>query len=891
MTVFFLDPTVTAGSDFPYDASSGARTLTTHATVTSIGANSKFGYGAVSFNLPGANVSSIISVADAADWLFTGQFTVEAWIYLQATSGGSVNQVIAASGASSTSVSWAFSVSTDQTALQFQYSTNGTTWTLLSGTKAFALNTWYHVAVDRDAGGVIRLYCDGVMLASVTMATALFDSTVTLGIGNYGGGGSNGRFPGLIEELRITNGTARYASNAGYTVPTSEFPTNSTDDPAWDNVKLLLRGPGGTTVKGRFRSFAALTTLRCAAGDQVRLAATPAAVASGSATWTNNSRFVTLDAARTANIDLCEAVWTNASANITMGVNLNNRKHGTACLSLQVAGAFTTGKIAYKTLGSTLDLSSYQQVSLWVRSSLTPVLNSGELRLCSDTTGDVPVHVIPLVENVFTSSIWRVVVKDFGANLASNIKSISVYAQADPGTTTFLLDNIIACKASSSPDALTHLSLIGKNTGAEPEWYPINSIDGTTLELGSYAEGSGNATPRPYFGTTETVSLYRLQPLDSVNGYASPAFYATPRALPVSGTDGNPILISGGWNSTYTTQTGVTWLSGANAAAAFIDVSNRSWITFARIGAAHFSSQPITWSASSQGLRVQLEGVAGCTAAMANAYGAALYLDLGNIVGANNGLAGSANGVDATVVVRRITGCTAAGVIPTVGNGAWVRYYIDQIDSSPYAVQPSSFSGRAIFYNTRLANSSASDVLFSGGTMLFINPLMQSATGVLYNSPSLGDSIRCQNFNRDATDQRSYFQWGTVQTDTSVRHAATGMAWKMSITSVTNINSSRPALLPLMRRKLAAGMPVSVSCWVRRDNTGMACGIKVFAGSLAGIGSPGVDVSAAMTAAANTWELLSLSLTPTEDGVVEVFGWGWTSATTYSCWFDDLSVT
>lgn len=896
MTVFIIDPTVTANSDFPFDASSAAKTLTVQTTVTSVGDSPKFGYGSIAFGLPGASTSASITVPDSADWLFSGQFTVEAWIYLTATSGGTTQQAIAAQGnaTGSANSSWMLSLNTTQTALQFQYSTSGSSYTMLSGAKTFALNTWYHVAVDRDASGVIRIYCDTVMLNSVTMESALFDSSVALYVGNQSS--ASGRFPGMIEELRITTGVARYASNAGYTLPAAEFPSNGTDDPSWSSVKLLLRGPGGRTVKGAFRSFSALTALRCSAGDEARLAATPGPVQMGTAAWSNGSRFLTMDTARTLNIDTCDALWTAVSTNITQSLNTSVRKHNTGCVQMAVATAFTTGKVAYKTLSSTLDLSGWQQVSFWFRASASPPVGALELRLCSDTLGDVPVHTIPLTEFAITANIWRAIVKDFGAPLSNAIASISVYANSDPGTPTLYFDNIIACKAPSSTDAITHLSLVGKNTAGEPEWYPLQSIDGTTVELGNWAEstvGTAASTPRSYTGATETVALYRLQPLDAVNGYTNLPFGSPSRVMASSGTDGTLIVISGGWDASYATQTGTTWISGAHAGSSFIDLTNRNYVGLSKFGLAHFSSSSgaILGSAGSTGLRVQLAGVAGCNVTMASGYTASIYIDAGNIVHCLNGFNMSTASGESTIIARRVTGSLASGMANAASNGAVSRLYIDQIDNCQTNGFSPSGGGRQVLYNTKFANNVTSDVSFANGSdLLLISPLMLSTNKVVYSTPGYGDTLRVQNYNRDATDHRTYFQWGSVTSDSVTRHAATGLAWKMAITVVTYVTSSRPPTLPLLRRRVLAGVSTTVSCWVRRDNIGMNCGIKVFGGSLAGIGSAGVDVSAAMTAAADTWQQVSITFTPTEDGVVQVFGWAWTTATTYSCWFDDLTV-
>ena len=102
-----------------------------------------------------------------------------------------------------------------------------------------------------------------------------------------------------------------------------------------------------------------------------------------------------------------------------------------------------------------------------------------------------------------------------GSALGSSIQSVALYAIADPGTPTILLDNIIACKASSSADALSLTSLISKNSaasGGDEGWYPIQSINGTTVLLDNGPAINANAG-RGYYGTTETVATYKREVL------------------------------------------------------------------------------------------------------------------------------------------------------------------------------------------------------------------------------------------------------------------------------------------------------------------------------------------------------------------------------------------
>lgn len=371
--------------------------------------------------------------------------------------------------------------------------------------------------------------------------------------------------------------------------------------------------------------------------DTIRVIASPDPTLVGNATWTNDSRTVTLAAAKTLEITDCETAWT-ASANVTATAPTTQPKVGTRHASIAIAGAFTTGKLAYFPIGSTLDLSTYQQVSFWVASAS---LNTGvlSLRLCSDTTGDVTVDTIA-IPATSTSSNWHSAVVDKAAALGSAIQSIALYADTDPGAVTVLLDNIVACKASASADAITHNTIIGKehnlpwvastvytsnairkptpsnrngycykvtaggggsSGGTEPTWprvigstvtdgaltwtcleveqtwYAIAGLQGTTLLLDG-GVASISTTDVAYAGVTESVATYKRDCLLPTLGTA---FSATSvlGGVNTSGTDINGVItLSGGWDLTnMNTLNGETWMNLRNGCGSAFSSANFSF--------------------------------------------------------------------------------------------------------------------------------------------------------------------------------------------------------------------------------------------------------------------------------------------------------------------------
>jgi hypothetical protein len=184
-------------------------------------AQAKFGTGALFLDGSG----DFISFADSADWTFGGtdEFTVEAWIRRPSIANMTV---ISHTHLSFDKRSWLYNVAT--TGSFTQHSTTGGAGSLVTTSATggpTVADTWYHVAFDCDASRKLRIYTDGVMLGSRTSFPALHNTDSNLIIGATGEGVTGvDHFHGWMNEIRITKGVARYASDSGYTPPTGPFP-------------------------------------------------------------------------------------------------------------------------------------------------------------------------------------------------------------------------------------------------------------------------------------------------------------------------------------------------------------------------------------------------------------------------------------------------------------------------------------------------------------------------------------------------------------------------------------------------------------------------------------------------------------------------------------------
>ena len=168
----------------------------------------QFKYGAAAILLNGS--SDYLSYPDSTDFEFgAGQYTVECFAYFTSVADGCFFGKRDSAGAG-----WRFGRFSG--ALQFVGGTIGISWTP-------TVNTWYHVCADRDAAGATRVYVDGTMLQKATGVGAITANSNTFALGRNPASGVF-FFPGYIDEVRITKGVARYASDSGYTVPTAAFP-------------------------------------------------------------------------------------------------------------------------------------------------------------------------------------------------------------------------------------------------------------------------------------------------------------------------------------------------------------------------------------------------------------------------------------------------------------------------------------------------------------------------------------------------------------------------------------------------------------------------------------------------------------------------------------------
>lgn len=710
-------------------------------------------------------------------------------------------------------------------------------------------------------------------------------------------------------------------------------------------------GNDGTTFANRWKTFTSgATAARIAPGDTIRVMGSPDPTSLGiNATWTNKSGTITLASAKNVTITNCNSAWT-AATNVTATAS-TTRREGTNSASLAIAAGFTTGKCAYFGLGGAQNYSGYQGITLWYQANATVAASTLSIRLCSDTTGDTTVDTLVLPA-LGQANQWLPVYIDTGGALGSSIQSIALYADADPGTVTVLLDNISTVLAAGN-DALNLTTWIGKNSGGEP-FNCLRVIDGTSLTIDTAPTQTTPWTVRGYSGTSETVTAYICKPIPTdmaANG-------TTVHIINDQGSAGSYITFSGGWNRTdmstkslqatrFDGRTGFAIGIGATAGFAYIALEDITiaryqyglqmggtssnwtlhnfysghmdqvgWNMSANSGVTStgvlcfYNNQWSGWNAGSgdnhthNDVRCLSNGTNGAQYGLHNT-GYLWKWKFTTLTIKNNASYGLASNnasqcyswhVDSQIC--NDNGASGMGAPWESGGGFaddWRIRYLETKNNSAYGIYAAGGKDIRVYEWVSSGNTSGGMIMNGYNAPHSWKIIKASSTDTTpitsYNNSSYRGRQRLElgNYGGTTGDHRTYCNGtaGIIQSETGGnRHTASGIGWAMKPQNASYWSADFPldmtlALLPVNANKL-----VTVRCYMKRTNTGLT-GILICKGNqIAGVTS---DVTATVTAAADTWQELEITFTPTEIGVVEILAQAY-GGTTYTLYIDDMTI-
>ena len=198
------------------DDSSHSHTLTAVGSVAISSTQSKYGSNSAAFDGNGDG----LTIPNSTAFNFgSGDFTVEAWVYLNNTS--QVHHIASwrsDSGAGSTN--WHLDVPGSNITF---HASNGSSYIVDSSSMSMAAKTgWQHVAVTRS-GDTFMMFSDGQLMATTTASGTVASTSRNFNIGLDPASDSN-CLNGYINDLRILAGYAKYT--ADFDPPTSTVGTS-----------------------------------------------------------------------------------------------------------------------------------------------------------------------------------------------------------------------------------------------------------------------------------------------------------------------------------------------------------------------------------------------------------------------------------------------------------------------------------------------------------------------------------------------------------------------------------------------------------------------------------------------------------------------------------------
>ena len=645
--------------------------------------------------------------------------------------------------------------------------------------------------------------------------------------------------------------------------------------------------------------------------------------ATGTVRNVNNCR-VLLASAVTKNIVKCDVqtgAWT-ASVNVTSTNNTTDYKDGYGSVQIDIAAGFATGLAAYKAFAAGVtDFSAYKQITFWIKQTAGTLGAAGActISLCTDALGVVPAQTIN-IPAITALNQWLPVTVDTGAALSAAAQSLAFNVVTDNGAQTFLIESFTACKDSTSADAISLQSLIGKNTGNET-WCAIMAIQGTRVML----DQGNNCLPtsityRGYAGTTETVTAYKRETIKTA--LASASLTVIQQNMDAGTAAGGYIYYEGGWDRTaMTTQNLETWFDGGNglgqalsssATHAFVSFNKLNFVRYNRalsingqnnILIDNISVNNCTVSGGIAGLHVAnsyaitIGTINSCSynTGVAGNYG---VLFQGNIAASThtvanmyhcdgNGLIGLSVGLGGAMITKSIfsnlTANNNSSGIALNGAADCVFKTVTSKNNGAYGVTITSSAGNILYNLTTTGNLTGG--LTPSGNNYLVDASIAESTEVT-SQTGQGGYIFSQGHDATLNNTQIFTDGGRISSTTAVRHTASGYAWQLAPT-VTTRTTLYPLVLSLATIMCNASALVTVKAWMRRDNTGITQRLVCKGGQISGVAADVIDT---MTAAADTWEQRTITFTPTVQGAVEitteVFG-----GATFNAFVDDLTIS
>ena len=587
-----------------------------------------------------------------------------------------------------------------------------------------------------------------------------------------------------------------------------------------------------------------------------------------------------------------EIAFLKAGYNTSKGSNSNNRIY-----IAQPASASANTLYGYAQLGngSNVDLSAYQIITLWIyTSAVTNAGETGVIKLCSDTAGANAVNTITLPA-IPTNAVWHKLEIDNGSALGNNIQSIAYYSGSSAKNSLQVsIGQLVVSKARTSNDSIGLTDLISKNSthrGTEA-WYPIAQfVDGWSDNIVAVVLGSTASTQVynevqyiGYQGATETVTTYVLHPqfIGSLVNQSSAIHQFLESG---NQTDTTHYKVRGGFDVSTDTIEGETFITGYGQG---YGISLQSYLAY-RITRVSIVETYNAFSSSGTSPRgIVIEDI--------------------HTLAANQYIFASI-GLREFKVWNLIMNQTFT--IGTVGMEVICFDFIMESSTlmslsiakifKPYTVAQAKIAGggsntvpslltNVEYNNITFENTGYTYFGIGGGNgdIILRNCIINLSSEFYASSMNARGVIFSENHDQSGNHYMYSYHWQGWVKDQSLG-GGEGMALSLEPTKDT-CRDIDPADRVIGRYAVKANKQVTITAKVRKTNASNVAGAIGVKSSYLGLTT---DNFVECTDNADTWNTVTLQFTPTQAGVIPIFGKAYlkndSATTTYKVFFDDIT--
>jgi hypothetical protein len=223
------------------------------------------------------------------------------------------------------------------------------------------------------------------------------------------------------------------------------------------------------------------------------------------------------------------------------------------------------------------------------------------------------------------------------------------------------------------------------------------------------------------------------------------------------------------------------------------------------------------------------------------------------------------------------SGSTAVGFLFQSANDI-IGYNLTAHNNSGAQVQLNNASVEIYTLDTNFNLGTQIKFVSGSGGQAVVYSWTQNGTATLYSLGDLatgetsGNVIYSHRENATAADNSVYSDYGKITTTGITGETGSGIAWKFSPSANAFQNS------PCRINVGPANVQTTITFYAQMSaSSGISGQFRIFGGRYPGIGSPGTDVTTAVSGI--SWTQYSLVVTPTEATVFDVFFEAWGSST------------